>query len=128
PGPNLVTGDQLVEAHDLAPPPVAVVGGGLAALIERTATASAAVLACTPAAPAIPGMEAIAWITPALCQQRKFNHMVVTVARYEIRRAERVFPMKVSRCGRHPKSWKLHSLRLGSESGLLDWQPPHGTP
>jgi len=81
PGPNLVTGDQLVEAHDLAPPPVAVVGGGLAALIERTATASAAVLACTPAAPAIPGMEAIAWITPALCQQRKFNHMVVTVAR-----------------------------------------------
>src|SRR5215469_11072940 len=32
--------------------------------------------------------------------------------------------MKGGRCGQRAKSWKLRSLRLRSESGPFDWQPP----
>src|SRR5262249_18358643 len=32
------------------------------------------------------------------------------------------------RCGRHAKSWKLHSHGPASQSGLLGWPPPRATP
>jgi hypothetical protein len=34
PGPNLLADHQLVQAHDLTPPPFAIITGGLAALVE----------------------------------------------------------------------------------------------
>jgi len=33
-GPNLLTGHQLVQAHDLTPPALAVVAGGFSTLVE----------------------------------------------------------------------------------------------
>ena len=57
----------------------------------------------------------------------KFSHMAAAAKRYEFA-VMNASPMKGGRGSQRAQSWKLRSLRLRSESGPLDWQPPRDTP